>query len=244
MAMKIVRKKALPIGLDVGSSRLKAAQLRFSGETLELLAAGAAELPPPDEMSLSDRLSLIADAIRGLLRSSHFRGNACVLSLPARDTFLHHVKVPKLPAAETLRAVRGELQGKLPYPPEEAIIRDIVAGDVPGEGESKREIIVVAARRQTLESYLAMARRAKLNVVGVTIEACALVECFSRLFRRAADAARTILFLDLGAESTQVVLSHGSRLAFAQNLAIAGRQFDEAVAKRLRMSLCAIIWHF
>jgi len=80
-------------------------------------------------------------------------------------------------------------------------------------------------------AQLAMARRAKLHVAGINVESCAIVECFARLFRRANDQKRAILFVDLGQSSTQAVLSRGNRITFARDLPIAGEQLDQAVAE-------------
>jgi Tfp pilus assembly PilM family ATPase len=81
-----------------------------------------------------------------------------------------------------------------------------------------------------------MARRVRLDVVGVNVECCAIVECFARLFRRTGDSARTTMYLDIGHSSTQVVLSHGQRMVFARNLAIGGERFDKAVAAGMEIS--------
>jgi type IV pilus assembly protein PilM len=95
---------------------------------------------------------------------------------------------------------------------------------------------VAAAPRETLEAYLEMAGKAGLDVVGINIESCAVVQCFARLFRRAGDEARAILFLDLGAQSTQVLLTHGEKLVFARNLDRGDSQFDQALAAGLKIS--------
>jgi len=237
MAFELVRKKTSPIGIDLGSRRVKMVQLRLGGDDAELLAAGAAEVQLDGVKGCQERTALLLQAVRGILRSNPVKGRHCILSLPAQETFVHHVKLPRLSPQQTQEALRMELGSKLPYPVEEAVIQHIVAGEVCAEGEARREVIVVAAPRATLEAYLAMARRAKLDVVGVNIEACAIVECFSRMFRRAEDSARTILFVDLGAASTQVVLSHGGHIVFARNLTSAGQQLDHAVADGMSISI-------
>jgi type IV pilus assembly protein PilM len=237
MALKILHKRALPIGVDFGSSRIKLAQLRFSGETVELLAAGSAEVPASKTATPSQRIEMLSQALRGVVRSSPFKGNRSILCIPARDTFVHQAKIPKLTPEATHAAVLAELRDKLPYPVEQAVVQEIVAGDVKRDGEQRREVIITAVSQKTLEAYLGVAERAKLDVIGVNIEACAVVECFSRLFRRSTDSARTIMYIDLGAFSTQVVLAHGNDVAFLRNLSTGGSQMDEAVAKGLRIGL-------
>jgi type IV pilus assembly protein PilM len=237
MALKIVRGKALPIGVDLGSSILKMAQLRQMNDTIELLAAGSAEIPWDCRKDLPRRLEFLTKSVRSTLRSNQFKGRRCIISLPAEVTYVQHLRVPKGTSEETQQVVECELQGKLPYAVKDAVVRHIVAGEVFGEGEIKQEVIAVAAARATLEVYLQMAARAGLDVIGVNIEPCAIVECFSRLFRRSTDTARTILFVDMGAVSTQVVLSHGDRIVFARNLFTAGDLLDRAVADGMKIPI-------
>ncbi len=232
MGLKIIKGAAYPIGVDLGSASVKMAQLRQTGQTLELVAAGAVELPH-DRVPFDKRTQLLTQSVRTILRSNDFKTRNCVLSLPAEVTFVHHVKIPKLPKSQVAGAVEWELQGKLPYPVEQAVIRHIIAGDAFGEGEPKQEVIVVAAPKATLHACLSIARRAKLEVTAINVEPCALVECFTRLFPESAGTPRTMLYIDMGAVSTQVVISHGNRIVFARNLLEGGEQLDQTVAEGL-----------
>ena len=231
MAMKTAKGKTLPIGLDLGTSVLKMAQLRLGEDGFELMAIGAVELPDSWDNGDTKKVNQLAGLIRQLIRDKGFKGNKCVLSLPADQTCVQHIRLPQLSPQETTKALRMDLQGKLPYSVEEAVIRHIVAGEVHGKGDTKQEVIVVSAAQSTLQTYLGMAHRAKLDIIGVNIEPCAIVDCFSRLFRRADDTSRTILFVDLGPASTQVVFSHGKNIVFARNLAIGGNQLDSELAE-------------
>ena len=94
-----------------------------------------------------------------------------------------------MPESDVDQLLMEELRGKLPYAIEEAVIRHTIAGNTYGDGENKQEVIAVCSSRSALNDYLSMAKRAKLDVVGVNVASCAIVECFSRLFRRAADAS-------------------------------------------------------
>lgn len=237
MGLRINTQRNLPIGVDLGSGSLKMAQLRTARDGLELLAMGSAEIPNDGQKGRSRRLGHLSRAIRGILKSGGFAGRRAVLSLPASAVFLQPVKIPPVPRAELDDTVANELQGKLPYPVDEAVIRHIPAGTVYAEGKEMQERIVAAISRSELSAHLAMARSAGLDVVGVNIEACALVECFTRLFRRRDDQATTTLFIDIGARSTQVVLARGANIFFARNLPVGGQTLDETVAEALQIPL-------
>lgn len=233
MPLKLVVSKTLPIGVDLGTTAVKMAQLRLLADVTELSAVGRIEVPPGDPKKLDAHLESLSAAIRQLLQTRPFRGRQAILSLPAEHTVVQHVKTPRIPPAEMAKALQWELQGKLPFAFADGVIRHVVAGEVFGEGEARQEVIVIAASRLVVDAYLKMARRAGLEVVGLNVEPCAIVECFGRLFRRADDASRSILFVDIGSATTQVAISHGNQLVFARNVMIGGRHLDETVAKGL-----------
>jgi len=233
MSLKLVRGKTFPIGVDLGTSTVKLAQLRTENDQLELVGAASVEIPHPIRQVPAKRHGFLVQAIRKILRATPFRGRQCVLSLPADETVVQHVKIPQAPSDEVEPLLRRELEGKLPFPVDQAVIRHVVAGDAYGDGQSRQEVIVFCTSRAALTAYLSTARRAKLDVIGVNVESCAIVECFSRLFRRSSDTARAILYIDMGAASTQVVFAHGRKMVFSRNLPIAGEQLDQAVAEAM-----------
>lgn len=235
MALKIVGGKTLPIGVDLGTSTVKLAQLRMDHGQLDLVAAASAQIPPTHRQAGGNRSGFLAQAIRKILRSAEFKGKQCILALPAEDTVVQHLKIANVAAGEIDQIIQQELQGRLPYPVEDAIVRHVVAGESCGETDGKQEVIAVCTARQVLDGYLSMARRTKLDVIGVNVESCAIVECFSRLFRRSNDVARTILYMDMGATSTQVVFAHGRKMVFSRNLAVGSDHFDRAVGEAMNL---------
>ncbi len=235
MPLKFLKTRVLPIGVDLGTSHLKMAQLRMTQQEIDLLAAASEEIPADARPQGPERMTFIAQAIRRGLKSNSFQGRKCVLALPSSQLFLQHLKMPRVPKADLDPLLRAELAGKLPYAVEDAVIGHVQAGEVFGEGEPRQEVIVAAAARETVEAYLEMAGKARLEVVGINVESCAVVECFGRLFRRNADVARTILFIDLGVSSTQVCLTHGEKLVFARNLRLGEQQIDQALAEGMNM---------
>lgn len=237
MQVKLIKGRSLPIGVDLGTHCIKMAQVRLVDGQYELLAASSRELPDDARKNPALRAKCIADAFRELPRTVPFKSRECILSIPAETTFVQHLKMAKMPDDQFANALQWELQGKLPYDPSQAIIRYVIAGDIYDHEEVKREVVVLAASREVVESHVDLARRAKLDCVAVNVEPCAIVECFSRMFRRAEDAERAALFIDIGYTSTQVVVAHGPHLAFAKNLFIGASQFDRAVAEGLQIPL-------
>ena len=232
-----MRGKNLPIGVDLGSGAVKMVQIHRFEDKLDLVAAASVAVPEGSQDSPVEHLRRQARAIRGALKSQPFHGRQCVLSVPAADASVQHVKLPRMAAEDIPAALRAELNGKLPYPTDQALIRHVMVGESRAQSEPRMEVLAVAMAGPRMDAYLAMARSAQLDVIGVNIECCAIVECFSRLFRRASEQSRAVLFVDLGMASTQAVLSQGGQIRFARNLAMGCSHLDQALAEQMGVSV-------
>lgn len=232
MGLTIRTKRNLPIGVDLGSSSLKMAQLSVDGQGVELLSAASAEVPFECRGDVARRLEFQTESCRSLLRSADFRGRNAILGLPAAAVLIQPVKIPAGQGVDAGQVVRESLQGRLPCPVADAVIRHFVPG---GRRQvvGTEQAIAVAVPRDELGAYMSVAERAGLRLVGVNVEPCAVAECFVRLFRRAGDESQVTLLLDIGWSSTQVVLTRGHNLVFARNLAFGGQSLVEEMTAAL-----------
>ncbi len=238
MPLSAVTDNNLPIGIDLGTARVKLAQLRQTADGLELLAACALDIPSTARGTFDERMDYVGQNLQQIIKANGFKGRQCVMSLPANETFVHHVRIPKMPDKDIPFALESELQTKLPFPVDQAIIRHLVAGEFFADaGEAKQEIIAVATAKTTVDTLLAMAKKTKLDVVGVNVEPCAISDCFARLFNRPVAQPTTTIYVDMGSTSTQVVLAHDSKIVFARNLTMGADWLDDAIASQLGISL-------
>jgi type IV pilus assembly protein PilM len=233
MKLKVVKSRALPIGIDLGSASVKVAQLRRSGEQIELTAAALLETPPNQRITGS-RTDFLAQELRQLLQNREFKGRECILSLPASQVFIQHVRMPRQSPSDLTKALRAELADKLPFDVSTAIIRSVVAGELYNE-KDMMEVIAFAASQPAVEEQLELAHRCRLVPVGVDVAPCAILECFARLFRRGEDAEHPTMFIDLGQSNTQVVVAQGMKMVFARSLPLGSCDLEKSAAARLKV---------
>ena len=228
---------ASPIGVDFGSESLKLAQVAQVGGEWRLIAAASADLPGHVRHNPALRMEYLAATTRDLLVQGRFQGRSAVLALPAATTFVQHLRLPKMDDEATRKALPWEARGKLPIDPSHALLRHHVAGEVYQEQEARQEVILMAAGRDVVNQYLAAASRAKLDIVGMNVEAKAILDCFSHVYRRKTDADAVNCFVDIGCTGTRVVIARGTHMLFARNIAVGGDHFTRAVAASLGMTL-------
>lgn len=233
--------KCNPIGVDFGSDCLRLAQVQWTGPAgsgeHKLIAAASADVPAHLRVDPVGRLNYFIETTRDLLAQGDFKGRAAVLGLPAAWMYIQHLRMPKLDEESLAKALVFEARGKLPIDPSQALLRHLVAGDVYGQDqEPKSEVIVMAAKRELINQYLAAAARAKLDVIGMNVEPKAILDCFSFVYRRKADAEITQCFVDVGCGATRAMITRGNQILFARTIPIGGDHFNRSVSQALKIT--------
>jgi type IV pilus assembly protein PilM len=229
----MARKNILPIGVDIGCSSAKLVQMEMNHGEPELSASTMLPIPAHLQDDQIGQLDYLCSQFPRYLRSGQFKGKKCVLSLPATSAFIRHVRVPKREASAMEKSIRNAARTEMPYPPEQAVVRHILAGEVYRDGQSQQEVILVSIPNSTLRAYLNMISRSGLDALCVTIEPMAIVCCFKELLD---DPQEATVFVDLGSVSTQVTITRGENIAFCRNLPGGSQQLAQAIGQALRVS--------
>ena len=223
-----------PIGVDIGSRSVKL--LQFDAARNRVLDAARWDLPPEPAAKPERQDERVVEAI-GHAREGHsFHGREAVLCLGAGNLFVQNIRVSQAAGDELTKIVQFEAAGRLPFASEEAEIRYIEADDVRQGDTVRREVILLACHRPSLERMLSVAERAGLRPVAIDVEPAAVLRCYGRQFRRDNDQQRRMMLVNVGASNTVAVIARGPNTMFVKYIDLGGRHFDEAVARHLKMT--------
>lgn len=224
-----------PIGVDLGSRSVKL--LQFNADYSEVIDSVRWDLPQDVGKEPAQQDEAFVEGLCQARQGRDFRGRDAVLCLGAQQLYVQNIRVPRANGDELERYVRSEAEGKLPFAAQEAEIRFLEAADVRQGDTSKREVVMLACHQPVLHRLLNVTTAAGLRPVAVDVEPCAVLRCYSLQFRRDEDKTQRIMFVHVGSTNTSVVIAQGSDALFVKYIDVSGRQFDEAVARHLKMSL-------
>lgn len=231
------RQRVTPIGIDIGSRSVKLVQ--YSADHSKLIDMARWDLPVDYETTPSpeEHSQRLSEAILRAREGRAFRGKDVVVCLNDRHLFLQNVRVPKADAAVIDRTVQQEVAGRIPYPVAETEIRYIEAADIRQGDQVMREVILMACHRPILERILNLIDEAGLIPTAVDVEPLAVLRSYATQFRRDEDRLIRSLVVHVGYVSTLVMIAQGEELLFVKYVEIGGKQFDESVARSLKMEL-------
>ena len=215
--------KAPLVGLDIGSTMLKAVALKKKRDGVFLDSAGTAPMPAG---ALSDGAFLdppaIADCIRQLWRDQRLRSKRVALALAGEGVFLTRLKLER--GASDLEAqVREEAARLAPFPLDEARLDYQVLDNF--SDSCWVSALVVAARSRRVENLRDLATRAGKTPLVVDSTACALANAYEFNYEPA--PSDVVALIHVGAAWMTVCVIRGSTPLLAQDLPLAPTEFTE-----------------
>jgi len=228
-----LQSKALPIGIDIGRQTIKAIQLQRSGSGLRVVARARGLLPETLPDDTEAREEVIIDVLKQMMGKARFRGRQVVVCLGGDELFVQNVRIPKIPDAELENVVRWEAEERVPFDGASAEIRHMMAGEVRQGDEVRNEVILLATQPAHIQQKIRMMEAARLQPQAIDAHPCAAFRWFANMLRRESDAEQVHLFVDIGAVSTKMIVASGPTIIFVKDIAIGGRSFTTAVARKL-----------
>lgn len=237
--MFTLRKKAYPIGVDLGSASLKMVQLTEMEGGLGLVAAAKEDVPSYVQGHATALQEWYVKTVKEMLSDKPFKGRQVVTCLPAREMLVQHLRVAKMGEKELEKALPWEAQGKVPFDIHQALLRHVVACEVYEGDESKLEVILMAASNHVVRQHLQLVERTKVETREISVEPNALVNCFAHLLDQKSEQPAATMFVDLGHHCTKVVVTRGTELAFCRTISIAAEHFRRAISDKLAVNYAA-----
>ncbi|MBV9293487.1 MAG: type IV pilus assembly protein PilM [Frankiales bacterium] len=230
------------VGLDIGTSGVRAAELSFgrNGATLERF--GQVALPPGAvrDGEVMD-VETVAAAIKQLWASAKFSSKKVVLGVANQRVIVRQVDLPWLPESELRQSLAFQVQDFIPIPVEQAVldfhtVEELTADD----GSRVMRVLLVAAAREMVNTALDAARRAGLSVSQVDLTPFAVLRSLASIDYTGANGGwRTDAeaLIDIGGKVTNIVVHQNGVPRFVRVLLMGGDNVTEAVAERMGVPL-------
>ena len=226
---KLFKPRVEALGLEIGAANLKLVELSGNPPALRALATR----PTPPGMLVEGVIAepqALAQELKELLAEARTKKRYVVTAVPNPSVILRTLQVPKMPLKEMEEAVRWEAERYIPFPIDEVVLDfaplDPLAEVADGE---QVEVMVGAARQEAVASLLEALRGAGLTPIILDVKPFAgLYPLEAQL---SSDPEGVSVAVEIGAESTRLVLLKGDRPLAVRILTLSGKDFTEAIGK-------------
>jgi type IV pilus assembly protein PilM len=197
------------VGLDIEPGYVAAVEAR--GGQVAVERAASAQLPPGvvREGEVVD-IDTLAEVLRNLF-SEHKLSRRVRLGVANQRIVMRTIDLPPLEdAKEIASAVRFQAQEHIPMPLDQAVLEHQPAGMVETADGARLRVILVAARRDMIESLLAATKKAGLRPQGIDLSAFAMIRALHR-----AGAEQATIYINVGG-MTNLAVAAGTTCLFTR----------------------------
>ena len=226
------------VGLDIGSSAVRAAHLTSGRGTASLLAFGQVALPQGAVVDGEIRDSgPVSEAIAQLWKRAKIRSKKVTVGIANQSVVVRQVDLPFLEEKEFRSSLRFQAADYIPMSVEDAQLDFIVIDDyMSASQEHMMRVLLVAAATEMVDGFVTTAAAGGLDTSGVDLTPFAIARALSTSARGEAGIAGSEAVIDVGAATTNILIHHNGEPRFVRILLVGGNDATSALSEELSVS--------
>ena len=215
-----------PIGLDIGSSSIRAVEVRRGKDEHTLTNFGQVPLPPGTVQGgiLQDPV-VVTSALKQLWAACRFDTKKVMLGVTNPQLVVREMSVSNLPPKEMHKSLPFQVRDMLPLAVERSVL-DFHPLEDPGDSPTVRGLLIAMPKDAVMTTVQAV-EKAGLHVIGVDLASFALLRAASRL------DAQVEAIVDIGAEVTSMIVHADGEPLIVRTVPRGGVEITASIANRL-----------
>src|SRR5258706_12590132 len=232
--MALFGKVKTVIGLDIGSSAVKAVEVKPSGKGYKVAAFGAEPVAPDAivDGAIIDAASVAGAIRRGFDGNKAFKSKDVCASLSGNAVIVKKITLPVMTETELAESIYWEAEQYIPFDIQDVNL-DYQVLD-PGTGANARgsmDVLLVAAKKEKIADYTSVITQSGRTPIIVDVDAFALQNAYEVNY--GLDPGRVVVLLNAVASAININIIQGEQSAFTPDLSMGGNAYTEAVQKEL-----------
>jgi type IV pilus assembly protein PilM len=223
------------VGLDIGSSAVKAVELKPAGKAFRVAAFASEPVPPG---SIVDGVIVdggaVADAIHRLFARHAFKTKDVAASLSGHAVIVKKISLPVMTEAELAESIYWEAEQYVPFDIQDVNLDyQILDPGTDAGAKGTMEVLLVAAKKEKIAEYTGVISQAGRVPIVVDVDAFALQNAYE--INHEPDTGAVVVLLNAGASAINVNITGGGQSLFTRDISMGGNAYTDAVQKELNL---------
>jgi type IV pilus assembly protein PilM len=219
------------VGLDIGSSSIKAVELKASRQGYELVSYG---LEPLAQDTVVDGAIMdapqVAATISNIFEKQGIKTKNVATAVSGHSVITKRVALPLMSEDELYDRIQSEAAQHIPFD-----IADVSLSYQHLDSlDSQMDVLLVAVKKDKILNHTNVLAQAGKTPVVVDIDALALQNCFEVNYDP--EPSQTVALLNIGASMMNINIVRGGIPVFPRDVSVGGNQYTDALQKELDLS--------
>lgn len=229
---------AQAVGLDIGASAVRVAQVGGARGGTSLLGFAQVALPPGVVVDgeIVDP-GPVSEAISQVWKRAKIRGKGAIVGVSNQRVVVRQVDLPYLEEQEFRSSLRFQAADYIPMSVEDAQLDFIVIDDYTTESqEHMMRVLLIAAATDMVDTFVTTASSGGVEAMGIDLTPFAIARAVSASARGEAGVAGSEAVIDVGAATTNILIHHNGEPRFVRILLVGGDDATKALVEEMSLS--------
>src|SRR6266705_6181673 len=224
------KQKAL-VGLDIGSSSIKAVELKSTKQGYELVSFGLEALSQDTVVdgAIMDA-PLVAGAISNIFETQKIKTKNVATAVSGHSVIVKRVTLPMMTEEELYDRIQSEASQHIPFDIADVNLDHQLLESI----DSQMDVLLVAVKKDKILNHTNVLAQSGKNSTVVDIDAFALQNSYEVNYDP--DPGQTIALLNIGASVMNINIVRGGIPLFTRDVSVGGNQYTDALQKELDLS--------
>ena len=229
--MMLKRGKTSMVGVDIGSSSVKAVELQGKGTDLQLLNLGFETLQADSVVDGQImELNTVSNAISGIFNEHKIKTTRVAAGVNGHSVIVKNIVLPQM--------TEDELQESFAWHAEEHIPFDIsdvnLDYHVMNRSDDAIHVLLAACKRDKVANLKQAIQLAGKQPSVVDVDAFALQNCYELNYEP--QPGHVVALLNIGASTTNINILNGVRSVFTRDATFGGNQYTSLLQKEMGLT--------
>jgi type IV pilus assembly protein PilM len=221
------------VGLDVGSSSIKAVELRKTRSGIEVAHLGLEPIAPDlvvDSMIVDS--GQVSSSIAKLFNETQINSKSVATAVSGHSVIVKKISLPSMSDQELADTIQKEAAQHIPFDLADVNLDYQILSD--DATSPHMDVLLVAVKKDKILNYTNVLSMAGKTPAIVDIDALALQNCYEYNYEPA--PTQVVALLNLGASVMNINIVKGTTPLFPRDVSVGGHQYTDSLQKELDLS--------
>lgn len=219
------------VGLDIGSSSVKAVELQKKGNKLELTSLGFENLQPDTIVDGQImELNNVSNVIASIFNEHQIKTSRVAAGVSGHSVIVKNIVLPQMSEEELQESFSWHAEEHIPFD-----IADVnLDYHVTGHSSDALQVLLAACKSDKIANVKQAIQLAGKQPVVVDLDAFALQNCYEVNYQP--HDGQVVALLNIGASTLNINILNGARSVFARDASVGGSQYTSLLQRELGLT--------
>jgi type IV pilus assembly protein PilM len=222
------------LGVDIGSYSIKIVLLKGGPGKWSLAKYAILPLPQEavaQEINPTKKKDIYVTTLKNYLSLEKINVKNTAISVSGSSVIVRYVKFPKIAKEELAKSIQFEAEPYIPFDIKEVNLGFFILGEVMEEGQKKTDTVLVAAKKDLVQSKIDILQDVGLNPVIIDADAFAMESAYE--INRDPGTNELVMMVNVGANVTNLTIIENGVSRVVRDIFIGGQTFTKSLQKNI-----------